>query len=51
MHFTISKVTVNWHELMILQHIMWSLIACAIEQLQANSSLPQSVTLGLYPRS
>jgi len=52
--FTVSVVAADWHELMVLQHIMWPSIACANGQLDqrtvqlADTPSPQSATLGLH---
>ena len=35
---TISEVATDWHELMILQHIMWPSIACTNGQLDLQCS-------------
>ena len=50
--FTVSVVAADWHELMVLQHIMWPSIACANGQPTAqlaDTPSPQSATLGLHP--
>jgi len=50
--FTISEVAADWHELMILQRIMWPSVACVSEQLDprfaaSRHTTAQSATRGL----
>jgi len=52
--FTISEVAADWHEPVMMQHIMWSSVARANRQLDptvqlADTPPPQSATLGLHP--
>jgi len=48
--FTISEVAVDWHKLMIPQHVMWPSVAEVGAVVQhAEIPLPQSATLGLLP--
>ena len=37
-HFTVSEMAADWHELMMLQRIMWPSIACANGQLDPQCS-------------